>query len=554
MTRIAQCLLVLMSFAALALAQDTPSETAMVTGRVVRGDKPAVGVLVMAQRMRASGGWEPPGIFARTDSNGHYELTGLSAVNYLIFVATTAEKVYIEGQPVRAGKTVVPRAGEKIEGIDFSLVKGGVITGTITDENGKPAVDVEITLLNYVMKGKSTPHYWQSNNFMNRTDDRGVYRLFGLTPGKYIVRIGNDSASPAMNLKSFPLTFYPGVAEESRAKMIEVAEGGEVTDIDLKLPKPETLFVAKGRAIDAATGQPLVGVRLGYNALKTGEEGFGSGQLTRERTSAQGEFQLPGLHPGSYVAYLRSEDSGEYYSEPLRFEVVDSDVNGLEMKVARGGSISGLVAVEETKAPKLLSSLSSFQIFAQEDAKTRQLPYGQSTTINPDGSFRLTGLAPGNIRLTWGFGGMGAALPRQFPVLLRIEKDGGEIPNSLPIKAGENIAGVRVVMGFGTGIVRGQVAFINGTLPAGVQLQAVLRKVNPIQGAMNPTALIDANGRFLVEGLFAGEYQLAVSSFGQTRLPMEVIQRMATPQMVTVNADAETPINVTLDLRTEGKQ
>ena len=68
------------------------------------------------------------------------------------------------------------------------------------------------------------------NNPMYQTDDRGVYRIYGLPAGQYLVSAGEDRSGGGLSFGRgekvfFPRTFYPGTTEKSEAKPVELGEG-----------------------------------------------------------------------------------------------------------------------------------------------------------------------------------------------------------------------------------------------------------------------------------------------------------------------------------------
>ena len=64
------------------------------------------------------------------------------------------------------------------------MIRGGVISGQVFGEDGEPMSNAQIRSLRYTMQGGVKR--LQSNGYAS-TDDRGMYRLFGLQPGDYIV-------------------------------------------------------------------------------------------------------------------------------------------------------------------------------------------------------------------------------------------------------------------------------------------------------------------------------------------------------------------------------
>src|SRR6185295_17825805 len=103
-------------------------------------------------------------------------------------------------------------------------------------------------------------------SYMFSTDDRGVYRLFGVPPGKYIVGVGVDTNHNArMNAGTtyYQLTYHPDATEEAKATVIEVSAGSEASGVDIVLGRAAKGFSVSGRIIDAASGKPVSGMMYG---------------------------------------------------------------------------------------------------------------------------------------------------------------------------------------------------------------------------------------------------------------------------------------------------
>jgi hypothetical protein len=151
--------------------------------------------------------------------------------------------------------------GEEVDGIDFSLTKGGVITGRVTYAEERPIVEQYVNLMRVDERGQRIPSF-SVNPFMFNTDDRGIYRVFGLVPGRYKVSVGDAPDSGMVRIGfgggTYSRTFHPDITDESRATIIEVTAGGEATGIDIKMGGASKSFVATGRVIDADTGKQLL--------------------------------------------------------------------------------------------------------------------------------------------------------------------------------------------------------------------------------------------------------------------------------------------------------
>jgi protocatechuate 3,4-dioxygenase beta subunit len=542
-----RCLL-LLAFTAGAFAQAKDDHTASIAGRITRGDQPLAGVLVFANRSNNYGGWQATSGAAKTDEDGRYKLTNLAAGQYLIMPRALAD-VFTGSDTLSAGKPVLVQAGETVEAVDFVLTKGSVITGKVTDENGEPVVGAEIRLLLKADRPPSLTYYSSHFYLMNKTDDRGVYRLFGLPPGKYLLRVGSEEdGSPLRNRFGgtyHPQTYYPDATTEAEATVVEVTDASEHTGINIKLAKAEPTYNVSGRIVDATSGLPIVGARVQHTKLTGFGGGIGSSGL--ERTNLQGEFQLSGFGPGTYRVSLLMEDGFNYYTPPQPFEVRESDINGLKLKASPGSTLSGRVVIEETKDPAL-TNVRAIMLIVVSEAPDRAASQSARVTLNPDGSFRAVGLRPGKARFHLGI--VAGALQNPRPFILRTEKDGQAWPGDFPVNANENAMNVRVVIGYGTGLVRGQLNVSGGQLADAVPVRVVLQAQSGARESRS--VLVDSNGRFWIEGLLPGEYQIVATTARPTTAGKR--RKPPVPQPLTVSGEKETHVTLTLDLTEEERQ
>src|SRR5207248_238818 len=101
------------------------------------------------------------------------------------------------------------------------------------------------------------------------TDDRGVYRMFGVRPGHYKVFVGQGQGGGyrSLNRMSLVQTFYPNVTDANKASIVDVDEGSEVTKVDISVgPSPQG-FSVSGRILESETGKPVPRVSIGLSKL-----------------------------------------------------------------------------------------------------------------------------------------------------------------------------------------------------------------------------------------------------------------------------------------------
>ena len=244
--------------------------TGSVSGRVTLHGKGAAGIIVGVRNSDFSP-QQPPAIKATTDADGNYRITGIPAGSYQVSPMAPAYVVTDLVATRERGRTLLLAEGEDVQDVDFSLERGGVIAGRVTDANGRPVVEERLTL---VSADQSKQNQQMFGPFMGAgaiTDDRGVYRIYGLPPGQYKISVGRDDdnyySSLGVGRVTYKRTFYPDATDPAEAKVIEVTEGSEATNIDISLGQILPGFVASGKVVDGETGRPVTGLRLGLRRV-----------------------------------------------------------------------------------------------------------------------------------------------------------------------------------------------------------------------------------------------------------------------------------------------
>src|SRR5262249_21128972 len=113
------------------------------------------------------------------------------------------------------------------------LAFSGVITGRVTTMSGEPMIGVQVTAV-IVKDLDGNLQRRQTGERSRRTDDRGVYRLYGLRPGIYVVFTrGNNYSSQISPYEGYAPTYYPSSPRET-ATEITVTSRAEATGIDIR--------------------------------------------------------------------------------------------------------------------------------------------------------------------------------------------------------------------------------------------------------------------------------------------------------------------------------
>jgi protocatechuate 3,4-dioxygenase beta subunit len=574
--------------------RDNRPRAASIGGQVSVGGRPAANVTVKVEEIvsrtneffvtSGTAAMRQPETFkVVTDAGGRYRLSGLAAGSYRVSAASNVYVLANQNSGVEPAKSVTLDGDESREDVDLSLARGGVITGRVTTSDGRPLIATRVWLYAALREGDQTGYNSHTDqlNQMFETDDRGVYRIYGLSPGRYILSAGGSesylsSKDPARNYRR---TYFRGAASWNKATTIEIKEGSEVIDVDLEIGALMKTYEASGRMVEADTETPVPEARIWAQGYGRGSgEDSGPRDADREMrlagalTDSQGNFRLTDLTPGRYeVGYTDYGGDSRYHSDPVEFEIIDDNVAGLEIKARRAATISGMAVIEGAVDPNLRRLLFTPDAINVDTSYIVEMSRSSSrrpiTEIQPNGEFRVSVSRGGN---RWKVNFVANQLKVKGLRVSRVELNGVEAPDGIDATPGQRITGVRVVFTQAIGAIRGQLRFI-GALPENVEPVVV---VTPAQEGAASFGQVDSvvvvaeapgqegaasyrqvdstevvaggKGRFIFDALVPGEYE--VRAYLRSTTDGQVITGAGSPaQRVTVTNGQETPVELTID-------
>jgi hypothetical protein len=190
--RTIRVLVLLISAVVCALGQTQPqpvktestdtTATGAITGKVISDSgQPLAGAFVQIRAL----GSTTSGLLTYTNRDGEFRATGLDRGSYSI-VASMA--TYTPQPREQSSTQPTYHLGDSVT---LTLIKGGVVTGTVTNANGEPVVAVSVRVqMSRDANGRRTANgFWREKP----TDDRGIYRVYGLPPGTYVVSAGGPN-------------------------------------------------------------------------------------------------------------------------------------------------------------------------------------------------------------------------------------------------------------------------------------------------------------------------------------------------------------------------
>ncbi len=440
-----------------AYAQSGNSEikkgTASISGQITSGGKPIRGIVVIArpqlrnqQQMMKYMLGQAPMPRSTTDAEGNFAFTSLEVGSYQIEInAPTMVGMRMpanDSDKPHLNQNVIVGDGETIENLNYSITRGGVITGRVTRSDGSPAIGESVKLQPQASKAQGfsrlsgVPLDYESFT----TDDRGIYRIYGVPHGRYKVVAGSGS-DPIRDVfrtnRRTRQVFYPGTTDQATAGIVEISGGVEVREIDIKLNPPENTYFVKGRVIDE-TGKPAPNVVVKGESVypNSGAPLSPFAAPSTVTANSQGEFTVRDLPPGAYKFTVSAALKGEqtFYSDEPEVQIKNSTISGLEIHLHKDIPVSGQVIIEGANDTALLSKQPMFISLRSYTPRKSDPKIDDSTTvtapISPDGTFTFRGLKPSKARILLFVSPSLAEL-----AIIRVERGGTDITDGFEIQA-----------------------------------------------------------------------------------------------------------------------
>jgi hypothetical protein len=434
-----------------------------------------------------------------TDDKGHFAFTSLPTGRYSLsaskpgYVTTTygAKKAGRPGTPIQLAD------GQKFDRAMILMPKGSVLTGTVVDEANEPTPGTQVRAYRYVMR---TGEKSLQQDGSASTDDRGIYRIYGLQPGDYLV-----SATP----RSLNLSDIRQVVMAQVDQLLQQAQAQSAADQQ-----------GSGRGGTQGT------VNLGARAA-----GGGRGQALvdqanqlQQQLAQQEKEPTVGYAP---VYYPGTTNAGA--AVPIALNVGEERAGvDLQLLQVPTAIVAGLLASADGHVPQGAQIM--LRPVVTPGSPTVPGLSDQAGRVLADGTFSFSNVAPGqytvsaratirdtdptlasppnapNGRGRGAFGGPGGRGPGVISSVLWASAD--------VTVNGQNITGLALALAAGMS-VSGRVEFRGGSVPPPTDLTRVrvtLTSQDPqtqqgLGGGMG-LATVDASGTFTIAGVPPGRYVL----------------------------------------------
>jgi len=502
--------------------------TGTITGSIVneRGE-PMPGATVFIRQL----GTQNAGRTSSADSEGRFRITGLEPALYVIIGSAAA---YVYQYPEPDSSPSYYRVGDSVR---IEMVKGGVITGSVVNTAGEPIVGIRVRAIRIKDPKGQTPRTPQYGNTERSTDDRGIYRLYGLAPGTYLVSAGGGSGqSYQLGPYETDVPLYAPSSTRDGATEFTV-RGGEETTADIRYRSDAGHTVSGMVKVLGTTNAANV-------TLMPVESGFMPAGNVMQAPGGRG-FEISGIGDGEYqiMATEFPTNVGGFttmpdisMSEPKRITVKGADVSGIELITRPASSLGGRIALEPSKAPECQGKRKP--LFAEtlidlvrhekdtEGPMFMRMMFG-AISADAKGAFVFRNITPGRYRLNPSF-------HARFWYLRSITiggpsttaTDRSATPKVDPaaswtvIKPGEKIADLTITLAEGAASIRGKVPVAEGTtIPSGSAVYLVPADADKAADVLRYFITnVASDGAFTLNNLPPGRYWILLQNPVQTEL------------------------------------
>ncbi len=486
-----------------------------------------------------------PGRTTISDAEGNFRFTGLAPALYTVGAFSPA---YLT-QPPESGMPVpYYRIGDSVR---VAMIKGGVITGTVTNATGEPIVGIRVRAVRVRdPKGKAIPV--SMSGLERTTDDRGVYRIYGLGPGTYLVSAGGGSGNQSFQFYPFENdvpTYSPSSTRDNAAEF--GVRGGEETTADIRYRYDSGHTVSGTVRVAANSGASVMLVSADGNYVPTSS--------AFQQPGTRG-FAVNGVPDGDYYLFAQeifnsmggSAIPDFSASEGKRVTVKGADVGGIELITKPLSVISGVVALEPSKAPdcqgKRKPLFGEMLIEMQRHEKDTEImaPFMrgvQSASPDQKGAFTVRNVMPARYRFSprfyaryWYLQSISLGTPPATAAAKAAVSRTDPAATWTTIRSGEQLSHLTFTLTEGAASIRGKIAVAEGaTIPTGMAVYLVPAEREKADNVLRYfVAQVVADGTFAFNNLPPGRYspvtqnpaQSEIDSLVKLRLPESAEARL----------------------------
>ena len=358
------------------------------------------------------------------------------------------------------------------------------------------------------------------------TDDRGVYRIYGLPAGEYLVAaqplgrqagLATEVRTMSRGMVSdrglvMTQVFHGGATEVARASRVTLRAGEERSGIDIALQYVPLATVAGGISIPAGSQPPIV-------TLQRSNDGVAGAPARSARADAEGRFTFAGIAPGEYTMFALANATSGWFFASGEVTVDGEDLANVALSMAPALTIAGRLVFESATGRVPFGGVTAMPDAAIKIPFPLFPPATAPGTVQPEiridsgGRFSVVNLAPGIHRSFSGAGLQGIRAPIGAWWLKSIAVNGRDLLDG-PFEIRESATDAVATFTDAASEITGRVTDAAG-LPAREPFVVVFSADRTFWFASSRRIAgvrPDADGRYSIRNLPPGEYHIAVAT------------------------------------------
>lgn len=451
---------------------------------------------------------------AVTGVEGSFRIENILPGRYRMFVERTGYRELDKHRPRAEGRVLALAAGQEMKDLVIHLQAAAVIAGRVTDEDGDPMAEAQVTVLHRTfVAGRSR---WEQAGAAH-TNDLGEYRIPALAAGSYFVSvtpppdfrslIEASSDAPAEVRRNvvaaldkvantYQTTYYPGTRDRGQAAPVQLHAGDDFPVNFALTPSPS--LTIRGSVVNLPPGSTatIMLQSRDFSVVLNGAE-----------MRKDGSFEIRDVAPGAYTILATVDNAAAPMMARQALQITSANVEGLRLAPQPGRSIRGRLRLEASSAarPDLSEMFLLLRSADGDDDALSALAAEESFStvahVNPDGSFEWKNVPAGHYSVQIS---EASAMPDWFLKSVAAGRDATD--SGFSVSSGTTMLDL--------------VASANGSVAEGV---ATNQKDEPVADAVivavpearfrsHPEryhkAIADQSGRFTLRGLPPGDYTL----------------------------------------------
>jgi len=447
---------------------------------------------------------------AITSADGTFRIDNILPGRYHLFAERTGLLDLDRQRRHSDGQILTLAPGQELKDLHLRLQAAAVIRGRVTDEDGDPLPNAEVTALRqtYVAGHK----HWE-NAGADRTNDLGEYRIANLPVGNVYISVNPppdfkslienastraDTRNPKSDAPSemYQTTYYPGTPDRGQAAPIQLHSGDEFPADFTLAPSPSLSIRGSVVNVPPRASASIMLQSRDFSLILSGAD-----------IRTDGTFVIHDVSPGNYTIIATIEGTPVPMMARQSLQVSSANVDGLRLAPQPGTAVQGRVRVEEKNVTtrfdpqRIFLALQSVDPEQDEAMIASRETFSSIAHVAPDGSFQWTDVPAGDYYVQV----MGDSAGNEGWFVKSLTAGGRDLNDSgLSLSGGS--ASLDLVVSVNGAVVEGVAVDHHGEPTANALVVAVPEPRLRSRPDHYRKTVTDQSGRFTLRGIRPGQY------------------------------------------------